>query len=62
MNRQLADYAFNFIVNYTLNQANTNQPASQIYQQFQRGTVGFFVVYTIERTTKCHESKFNTRD
>ena len=46
MNRQIADYVFFFIVNYTLNQANTNQSATQVYQQFHRQVPWFSVLFT----------------
>ncbi|UOQ92354.1 DUF346 domain-containing protein [Halobacillus shinanisalinarum] len=35
MNRGIIDYVFSLAVSFTLNQANTNQTASQIYNQFQ---------------------------
>src|SRR5690554_3892416 len=36
LNRGLTDYIFQLVVGFTLNQANTNQSANQIYNQFQR--------------------------
>ena len=36
MNRAIIDYIFSLLVGFTLNQANTNQTAAQIYQAFQR--------------------------
>ena len=36
MNRAIIDYIFSLLVGFTLNQANTNQSAVQIYQAFQR--------------------------
>ena len=36
MNRAIIDYIFSLLVGFTLNQANTNQSAAQIYQAFQR--------------------------
>ena len=36
MNRAVIDYIFSLLVGFTLNQANTNQSAAQIYHAFQR--------------------------
>ena len=36
MKRAIIDYIFSLLVGFTLNQANTNQSATQIYQAFQR--------------------------
>ncbi|MGM8366655.1 hypothetical protein ACLIBG_14460 [Virgibacillus sp. W0181] len=35
MNRQLVDYMYYFVVTYTLNQANSDVTASQLYRQLQ---------------------------
>ena len=35
MNRGITDYLFLLVVNYTLNPANRNRSANQIYNQFQ---------------------------
>ena len=36
MARGIVDYVFSLVVGFTLNQANTNQSADQIYRQFQQ--------------------------
>src|SRR5690606_27345548 len=46
MNRQIAEYVFFFVINFTLNQANTNQSAAQIYQQFQRQVPWLTLLFT----------------
>lgn len=46
MNRQITEYVFLFIVNYTLNQTDTNQSATQIYRQFQRQVPWFRLLFT----------------
>ncbi len=38
VSRQLTEALFFFVVNYTINQANPNQSANQIYRLFQRDT------------------------
>lgn len=45
MNRQVIDYVFFFMVNYVVNQANTNQNANQIYSQFQRQVPWFNLIF-----------------
>lgn len=46
MDRQLVDYIFSFVVNFTLNQANPNQTAAQVYQQFQTQVPWFNIFFT----------------